>query len=298
MALDLMDDEELTAARADELEAQEAQGLPSTMSTNPLQMGPRGSAITGNPSIPYGESRPSVPTAPGDAWWIEKPSQVDNRIDYDARNRKEDIKEILRAASFKDANKAIEQAMRMEGQFGFDADIKAGVPVMDALRKWGGKLSYNNPGALASMMGKIAASKEAPFIPSSKTVDGQKMFQMSPNRFAFPPNTPDGFQPKTVEVDGQKLLQTGPHQFRETGKQEGKDAAAYKRVQKENIIAEAKSLQHSLDTDVMNKEKRAALAAQIAELRQKAASIYAPQSKSTNAAKRLIFRDGKLVPRE
>lgn len=248
--------------------------------------------------IPQGASAVPVPSSnPAEQWWIPKPPK-DNSIDYDERNRREAVGEMLRNAPFKDAGKAIEMAMRLEGMLGFDADRKAGVPVMEALMKWSPKLHFSSPSAQVALMRQAGNMSGQPFIPSSTTVDGQKLFQMSPHRYAFPPTSPNDFQPRTVEVDGQKLLQTGPRQYRPADQQDRKDQAAYKRAQYNNVVGELKSLQHSLDTDVMSALKRQALSDQIAELRRKAESIYAPKESGAprgDVSARYVYKNGKLV---
>lgn len=103
----------------------------------------------------------------------------------------------LRAGPF--ADQAIERAMRLEGQLGLASDIKAGVPMPQALMKWAPKIYWKNPQGLSSLIRAEQAMKP-PFLPSETTVGGQKLVQMSPNRWAFQPRASE--PPITSRITG------------------------------------------------------------------------------------------------
>lgn len=93
------------------------------------------------------------------------------------------VQEAFRTLPLEVAMKASEAAIQLEGQLGYAADLKAGVPDMQALTKWAPKIWHRNPAVAAHLMN---ASKPA-FQPSKINVQGQEMYMMSPNRAAFAP---------------------------------------------------------------------------------------------------------------
>jgi hypothetical protein len=126
------------------------------------------------------------PGALPDKWWIAppKPPEID-------RTRVNAIRDLYNAVPPGEAGKAIEMATRLEGILGFDADVKSGVPFMDALRTWAPKLYFNHPGAVSRLV-------QPPFSPSQMQVGGQNLIQTSPNRYqVIPP--PIGSGPITAQ---------------------------------------------------------------------------------------------------
>jgi hypothetical protein len=159
---------------------------------------------------------PAAPApATQDNWWIPKPAPTAINglpIEEDNARQRNLFSQILHSApSVEEAEKGILLAQRLEGILGFNADQNAGVPVMDALKKWGPKIYAKQPAAYANLLRQQQAMEKPPFMPSETTVGNQKLIQMSPNRYAFPPNSAAKFQPEIVELGGQKLIRTGPN---------------------------------------------------------------------------------------
>lgn len=96
-------------------------------------------------------------------WWIPK---QEPQVDYGRVNA---IRDLYNAVPAKEANQAVEMATRLQGVLGFDADVKAGVPTVEALRKWAPKMYFNHPGAVSRLIQPPAT----PFQPSTTTVGGE-----------------------------------------------------------------------------------------------------------------------------
>jgi hypothetical protein len=235
-------------------------------------------------------------TPPADAYWIPKPPPAPARDFH--REALETLRPALNAIPHDRLNaasvgKALEMATKLEGALGFDADRKAGVPIMEALQKWGHKMYPNNPAALHAF-GKAPAM---PFVPTETTVGGEKLIQMSPNRYAFPPSSANSFVPSVVDVEGTKMMRVSPHTYRPVAPATDKAAAMQKRVQYDNIKGEIKDRQSALKSPInFSKVKQDAIKAEIEALREKAERVYAGTNAPT--VKRLVYKDGKLVPEE
>jgi hypothetical protein len=107
-------------------------------------------------------------------WWIRK---EEPQIDYGRVNA---IRDLYNAVPAKEASQAVEMATRLQGVLGFDADVKAGVPTVEALRKWAPKMYFNHPGAVSRLI-------QPPFQPGVTNVGGQNLIQTSPNRYQLLP---------------------------------------------------------------------------------------------------------------
>lgn len=118
-------------------------------------------------------------------WWLPSPPQGARSQPFSATPFIRDVFE-KGIGGTKEAQAAITQALQLEGILGFDADRKAGVPVAEAMAKWAPKMYAQHPNVAAS----FARKPPAPFVPTEATVGGQKLIQVSPNRFAFPQKAP------------------------------------------------------------------------------------------------------------
>ena len=136
------------------------------------------------PAVPLPASSPvAAPAATGinalpPRWWEQQAAPPS--IDYGRVNA---LRDLYNRVPTKEANQAVEMATRLEGILGFDADVKAGIPTMEALRKWAPKLYFNHPGAVSRLV-------QPPFTPTVAKVGGHDLIQMSPQRFQFPPAAP------------------------------------------------------------------------------------------------------------
>lgn len=199
--LDLMDEETDVADETDAGEAGFApQAAPSPMVGGPVPTPPPA------PPQDLNAGRAMFQNPPPDAYWIPHDKPVD---DGSGRRRQEAIQELFSKVPIEQATKAIEAATRLEGMLGFDADRKAGVPMMEALSKWSPKLYFNHPSAIAQLQKQANTTPHQPFAPTETMVGGQKLIQMSPNRFAFAPNQP-GNLGETTQVGDQQYVRTGP----------------------------------------------------------------------------------------
>lgn len=91
-------------------------------------------------------------------WWTIAYEQEKQRMAEQDR-----IQQMLRTVPVIQREKALESAMRLEGNLGFAADIQAGVPVQQALAKHAGKIYYNAPSAHVAAMRSITRPTEQPF---------------------------------------------------------------------------------------------------------------------------------------
>lgn len=238
-------------------------------------------------------------TPPADAYWIPKPAPAPARDFH--REAIEMIRPALNAIPRNQVNassvaKALEMATKLEGQLGFDADRKAGVPIMEALQKWGHKIYPNNPSALHA----FAKAPAMPFVPTETNVGGQKLIQMSPNRYAFPPSGAGSFKPDIVDVKGTPMMHVSPNSYRPMVAPADKNAAMQKRVQYDNIKGQIKDRQSALKSPInFAKTKQEAIKAEIEALQKKAEAVYAgTNSAPATSTKRLVYKGGKLVPAE
>lgn len=129
-------------------------------------------------------------------WWIAenqpKPPQ-DTVLNQD---RIDAVNTLYQRVGAKKTMEAIEMATRLEGILGRDADIQAGMPAMEATRKWAPKMYFNHPGAVSRMV-------QPPFTPSMLNVGGHDLIQTGPQRFQFPPAPP--FSPGTGDIQTRAL---------------------------------------------------------------------------------------------
>lgn len=78
-------------------------------------------------------------------WWTIAYEQEKQKMAEEERMR-----QLVQSVPFEQQSKAIERARRLQGSLGFAADIKAGVPVVQALARNASDLYYNAPAAHAS----------------------------------------------------------------------------------------------------------------------------------------------------
>jgi len=116
-------------------------------------------------------------------WWIAQADEEAQR-----RRERDELQAQINAqqqATSVQAARGIERAMQLEGVLGFDADRKRGIPVQEALMKWAPKMYFKNPATVAGIARSYAQSQ--PFTPTETTVGGQRLIQVSPRQFKFPP---------------------------------------------------------------------------------------------------------------
>lgn len=83
-------------------------------------------------------------------WWTIAYEQEKQKMAEEER-----IRQLVQSVPFAQQSKALESAMRLEGNLGFAADIKAGVPIQQALAKHAGKIYYNAPSAHVAAMRQL-----------------------------------------------------------------------------------------------------------------------------------------------
>jgi len=118
-------------------------------------------------------------------WWIAQADEEAQR-----RRERDELQRQINAqqqATSVQAARGIERAMQLEGTLGFDADRKRGVPIQEALMKWAPKMYFKNPATVAGIARSYAQSQ--PFTPTETTVGGQRLIQVSPRQFKFPPQS-------------------------------------------------------------------------------------------------------------
>lgn len=112
------------------------------------------------------------------------PPPVDQKLGPQGFDTAGFLSEAFRTLPLDVAMKASEAAIQLEGQLGYAADIKAGVPEMQALTKWAPRIYHRNPAVAAHLLN---ANRPA-FQPEEITLpSGQKVTRMSPQRVAFSP---------------------------------------------------------------------------------------------------------------
>lgn len=129
-------------------------------------------------------------------WWIQQADEV-----AEQRRQEADLQQRIQQDTSAQAGRGIERAIQLEGVLGFDADRKRGIPVQEALMKWGPKMYFRNPSAVARMARDFARPQPQPFVPTEAEVGGQRLIQMSPNRFQMvrPPKPPASQEPSTSQ---------------------------------------------------------------------------------------------------
>jgi hypothetical protein len=268
---------------------------PAAFAQSPATAAPVAAAA---PAVNPNAGRAMFQTPPPDAYWIPKPAPSAAPARDFHREALETLRPALNAIPHNQLNaasvsKALEMATKLEGALGFDADRKAGVPIMEALQKWGHKMYPNNPAALHA----FGKAPSMPFVPTETNVGGQKLIQMSPNRYAFPPSGAGSFTPGIVDVEGTKMMHVSPNTYRPITAATDKNAVMQKRVQYENIKGQIKDRQAALKSPInFSKAKQDAIRAEIDALQKKAEAVYAGTNAPTT--KRLVYKDGKLVPAE
>lgn len=232
---------------------------------------------------------------PSDAYWIPKPTPEPQR-DF-RREAIEALRPMLNQIpqsqiNAKTVNDAIEMATQLEGSLGFDADRKAGMPVMEALFKWGGKMKAANVSAMSNA--QRAAQAAIPFVPQSKMVDGQKMFQTGLHQWQLAPDG-GGNIGEVVKVGGQDYARTGPRTLQKLtpAQLSPEDKNAIKKLNEQASALMKDTMRQTLEPD--------AVKAELAAIEAKTYRIFHPESSvpsSGPTVKRLIWKDGKLVPKE
>lgn len=209
--------------------------------------------------------------------------------DYD---RAAAIAELYRRVPVKQANDAILAATRLEGMLGFDADRKAGVPVMEALQKWSPKMYADHPSAIASLQKAGAAAAQAPFVPSMTELGGEKLFHMGPNRYQFAPEHANFGE---VEIAGQKYIKAGPRHLINVPKPIPDPMV---KAQVDDIKSEIKLLDKQIGNALSEKDIPPLEAKKTALRLQRDALLGGKSHASGPSVKRLVWKDGQLVPKE
>lgn len=129
--------------------------------------------------------------------WLREPVRTQipwSVLEYDRRKKEMESQERMDAlvrslarTPMASASKAIEMATQMEGRLAFDADVKAGVPISEALMKHATKMYAGSPSA---QLGAFKmAQPQAPFVPQAPTqvAPGLMRVQRGPNAYAYMP---------------------------------------------------------------------------------------------------------------
>lgn len=129
--------------------------------------------------------------------WLREPVRTQipwSVLEYDRRKKELESQErmdrmiqSLARTPMASASKAIEMATQMEGRLAFDADVKAGVPISEALMKHATKMYAGSPSAQLSAL--KMAQPQAPFVPQAPTqvAPGLMRVQRGPNAYAYMP---------------------------------------------------------------------------------------------------------------
>lgn len=111
-------------------------------------------------------------------WWITAADEFKEQ-----RRQEEFLKGLLsqvaKSSPRVDPAKAINRARTLQAQFQLQADLKAGVPLRDAMIK-NPALFAGNPATMA----RLAGTGKAPFEPTEKVIGGVTYVQESPNRWS------------------------------------------------------------------------------------------------------------------
>lgn len=95
------------------------------------------------------------------------------------------MEQVMASAPPGQEHQALENAMRLEGVLAFQSAIKSGVPVMQALQRYGPKMYFNSPSAAAT----LAKLSTPEFSPTMATVGGIPMIQSSRGRWQVAPQS-------------------------------------------------------------------------------------------------------------
>lgn len=143
------------------------------------------------------------------------------------RNRIELIRNVFNKLPANQAISALTAAQELEGKLGYEYDVQAGVPQMEALTKWAPKIFARNPNAMLHAM-------QPKFEPSVMEVGGRKLIRTSPNQFHVMPED----------------LPTGDLQGRPIKSQEGEiigyDAPGAKHVIKPSALKEGATIREQI----------------------------------------------------
>lgn len=242
-----------------------------------------------------GESQPTtrlvphVAPQPLPSWLIDYDRERKAFLD-ERRAQDEAWQMAQRMAANKEMEVAYTKAMQLEGQLGFAADVKAGVPMPQALSKWAPKMYWNNPSQSERAMEAVMKANEPAFRPTETTVGGTRLIQTSPNRFQIPPIGPSTdtgpIEARPVMVGGQQVGSAVPGQRGAVHvipqPREPRGLTASERISAIRLEMEA------LDKEIDNERDRAVIAqlqAKKNELRKELSAIRTEPAKSKSAPK-------------
>lgn len=140
-----------------------------------------------DPQAPTGAPAPPMqppPVQPPGVQMDYLPPPADQKMGPQGFDSAGFVSEAFRTLPLDVAMKASEAAIQLEGQLGYAADLKAGVPEMQALTRWAPKIWHRNPAVAAH----LANANKPAFQPEEITLpSGQRVTRMSPQRVAFSP---------------------------------------------------------------------------------------------------------------
>lgn len=293
--------------------------------TQPAAPGPSVIPQTGGPgTITYGETvvKPEKVTQQPLPWWYqdylnkeqatvdrEKAAQREADARYWAEQEfKKRVGNIV-PRSMAEAVAASKEMSKIEGQLGMQYDIRAGVPVEQALAKWGGKIWSDK----MPITGRQLAGSPASFTPRSMNVAGVDIIETRPGVWQQT-RTPTGVPSEITTFttpEGQEITQIGKSIVRTPKKTEEPRVVTIKTEQGDTrftvpqavnyLESKIASLTEQKKTEPARKAKQ--LDNQIAELNAQLSSLQVGRSPSTAKAteptvKRYTIQNGKLVPRQ
>jgi len=168
----------------------------TTIGADQWREGPAGPVPLNGGGMTMRGGAPSIPQ-PMVSWQPEYERGLE-----EARQR-DQLRELMARAPIGKENDTIERAMRLEGQLAYAAAVRSGVPVMEALKQYGPKMYWQNPAAQL----KVAEMTKPQFQPSMANVGGQRLFQLGPNRFAFPPASAE--EQATGPIEATPIMERG-----------------------------------------------------------------------------------------
>lgn len=113
------------------------------------------------------------------------------------------IQNLMAQAGPVNANQAVEKAMRLEGQLGFAADVKSGMPITDAMKRWAPKMYWNSP---ANMLGLARLQEQ-------QKMNAARLSQMAQSKLPSGPITAQEIRTPQGEVVARFVPGQGGHKY-------------------------------------------------------------------------------------
>ncbi len=156
----------------------------------------------------------------------------------------------------------------------------------------------DHPAAIASLQRAAAIKPAVPFVPNQVTVGGKILTQMSPNRYAHLDDA--AFTPREVELGGNKYVQLSKGSFGRVPTALGNDMRTkedLKDINRELASIEKQIAAAPLPSSIPPLQAQKAVLKKQKQAMLEAASA-GTKGATTPSVKRLVWKDGQLVPKE